>query len=130
MFYIDFTTPEGKTYRIDVSKNPVLYKCPICGEISIYKFDPTSEDCCIPCTKQRKHKELMELEEKSKEDEFKKKWLQTHSAKLCNLVEKHKVTKIDKPKRLSQVSKVKFKIIGSLGDDELHHSFLVVSKMT
>ena len=39
MFYIDFTTPEGKTYRIDVSKNPVLYKCPICGEISIYKFD-------------------------------------------------------------------------------------------
>ena len=33
MFYIDFTTPEGKTYRIDVSKNPVLYKCPICGEI-------------------------------------------------------------------------------------------------
>ena len=35
MFYIDFTTPEGKTYRIDVSKNPVLYKCPICGEISI-----------------------------------------------------------------------------------------------
>lgn len=25
MFYIDFTTPEGKTYRIDVSKNPVLY---------------------------------------------------------------------------------------------------------
>ena len=104
MFYIDFTTPEGKTYRIDVYKNPVLYKCPICGEISIYKFDPTSEDCCIPCTKQRKRKklnELMELEEKSKEDEFRKKWLRTHSAKLRNLGEKHKVTRIEKPKRLS-----------------------------
>ena len=104
MFYIDFTTPEGKTYRIDVSKNPVLYKCPICGDISIYKFDPTSEDCCIPCTKQRKRKklnELMELEEKSKEDEFRKKWLRTNSAKLRNLGEKHKVTRIEKPKRLS-----------------------------
>lgn len=101
MFYIDFTTPEGKTYRIDVSKNPVLYKCPICGEISTYKFDPTSEDCCIPCTKQRKRKKLMELEKKREEDEFRKKWLQTHSAKLRNLGEKHRVTKIDKPKRLS-----------------------------
>lgn len=104
MFYIDFTTPEGETYRIDVSKNPVLYKCPICGDISIYKFDPTNEDCCIPCTKQRKRKELnelMELEEKSKEDEFRKKWLRTHSAKLRNLGEKHKVTRIEKPKRLS-----------------------------
>ena len=46
MFYIDFTTPDGKTYRIDVSKNPVIYKCPICGETSIYKFDPTREDYC------------------------------------------------------------------------------------
>lgn len=26
MFYIDFTAPNGKTYRIDVSKNPVIYK--------------------------------------------------------------------------------------------------------
>ena len=101
MFYIDFTTPEGKTYRIDVSKNPVLYKCPICGEISTYKFDPTSEDCCIPCTKQRKRKKLMELEKKREEDEFRKKWLQTHSAKLRNVGEKLKVTKIEKPKRLS-----------------------------
>ena len=95
MFYIDFTTPEGKTYRIDVSKNPVLYKCPICGEISTYKFDPTSEDCCIPCTKQRKRIE-------QEEDEFRKKWLHTHSAKLRNLGEKLKVTKIDKPKRLTE----------------------------
>lgn len=101
MFYIDFTTPEGKTYRIDVSKNPVLYKCPICGDISIYKFDPTNEDCCIPCTKQRKRKELMELEKKMEEDEFRKKWLRTHSTKLRNRGEKLKVTRIEKPKRLS-----------------------------
>ena len=101
MFYIDFTTLEGKTYRIDVSKNPVLYKCPICGEISIYKFDPTSEDCCIPCTKQRKRKKLKELEKKREEDEFRKKWLRTNSAKLCNHGKKHKVTRIEKPKHLS-----------------------------
>ena len=101
MFYIDFTTPEGKTYRIDVSKNPVLYKCPICGDISIYKFDPTNEDCCIPCTKQRKRKELMEFEKKMEEDEFRKKWLRTNSTKLRNHGEKLKVTRIEKPKRLS-----------------------------
>lgn len=104
MFYIDFTTPEGKTYRIDVSKNPVLYKCPICGEISTYKFDPTSEDCCIPCSEHRKRIKLekfMELEEKREADELRKKWLRTHSAKLRNLEEKQKVTRIEKPKRLS-----------------------------
>ena len=104
MFYIDFTTPEGKTYRIDVSKNPVLYKCPICGEISIYKFDPTSEDCCIPCSKRKKRiewEEFRELEKKREADELRKKWLQTHSAKSLNLEEKHKVTRIEKPKRLS-----------------------------
>ena len=38
MFYIDFSAPDGKTYRIDVSKNPVIYKCPICGETSIYNL--------------------------------------------------------------------------------------------
>lgn len=38
MFYIDFTAPDGKTYRIDVSKNPVIYKCPVCGETSIYNL--------------------------------------------------------------------------------------------
>ena len=97
MFYIDFTTPEGKTYRIDVSKNPVLYKCPICGEISIYKFDPTSEDCCIPCTNNRKRIKLEEF----RELEFRKKWLRTHSTKLRNLEEKQKVTRIEKPKCLS-----------------------------
>lgn len=104
MFYIDFTTPEGKTYRIDVSRNPVLYKCPICGEISIYKFDPTSEDCCIPCTNNRKRiklEEFRELEKKREEDEFRRKWLRTHSTKLRNHREKHKVTRIEKPKRMS-----------------------------
>ena len=104
MFYIDFSAPDGKTYRIDVSKNPVIYKCPICGETSIYKYDPTSKDCCIPCSEQRKRKnlkELMELEKKREEDEFRKKWLRTHSTKLRNLEEKQKVTRIEKPKCLS-----------------------------
>ncbi len=31
MFYIDFTSPEGKTYRIDLSKHKLIQSCPICG---------------------------------------------------------------------------------------------------
>ena len=104
MFYIDFTSPDGKTYRIDVSKNPVIYKCPLCGETSIYKFDPTREDCCVPCSKKREGVELEEFREREKrirEYELRQKWLRTHSGKLLNQKEKHKVTKIEKPKCLS-----------------------------
>jgi hypothetical protein len=89
-------------------------KCPICGEISIYKFDPTSEDCCIPCTNNRKRiklEEFRELEKKREEDEFRKKWLRTHSTKLRNHGEKHKVTRIEKPKALLQQSQAKTPIL-------------------
>ena len=101
MFYIDFTSPDGKTYHIDVSKNPIVYKCPVCGETSIYKFDPTSEYCCIPCSEQMKRIELEEFREQEKrirEYELRQKWLRTHSAKLLNQGGKHKVTKIEKAK--------------------------------
>ena len=54
MFYIDFTSPEGKAYRIDVSKNPVIYECPVCGHITIYEFDPEDENCCDSCVEQRR----------------------------------------------------------------------------
>ena len=93
MFYIDFTAPDGKTYRIDVSKNPVTYKCPICGETSIYKFDPTSEDCCIPCSEQRKR------EAKKREEELMEDRLYTQLAKLLSLEENRVVSK-DEAKRL------------------------------
>lgn len=93
MFYIDFSAPDGKTYRIDVSKNPVIYKCPICGETSIYKFDPTSEDCCIPCSEQRKR------EAKKREKELMEDRLYTQLAKLLSLEENRVVSK-DEAKRL------------------------------
>ena len=54
MFYIDFTSPEGNTYRIDVSRNPVIYECPVCGHITIYKYDPEDENCCAGCVEQRR----------------------------------------------------------------------------
>ena len=93
MFYIDFTSPDGKTYRIDVSKNPVIYKCPVCGETSIYKFDPTSEDCCIPCTEHRKR------EEKKRKAKLMEDRLYTQLAKLLSLEENRIVSK-DEAKRL------------------------------
>ena len=45
MFYIDYTTPEGKTYRIDIEKHPVIYECPVCGEKTIYEL----EEYCGAC---------------------------------------------------------------------------------
>ena len=66
MFYIDFTSPEGNTYRIDVSKNPVIYECPVCGHITIYKFDPEDESCCDSCVEQRRIQN--EKERKAKAD--------------------------------------------------------------
>ena len=93
MFYIDFTTQDGKTYRIDVSKNPVIYKCPVCGETSIYKFDPTREDCCVPCSEQRKR------EARRREDELMEDRLYTQLAKRLSLEENRIVSK-DEAKRL------------------------------
>lgn len=66
MFYIDFTSPEGNTYRIDVSRNPVIYECPVCGHITIYKYDPEDENCCFGCAEQRRIQE--EKERKAKAD--------------------------------------------------------------
>lgn len=66
MFYINFTSPEGNTFRIDVSKNPVIYECPVCGHITIYKFDPEDENCCSGCAEQRRIQE--EKERKAKAD--------------------------------------------------------------
>ena len=65
MFYIDFTTPEGKTHRIDVIKNPVTYECPVCGEIHIYKFDPEYENWCWKCAERREEEERKKQTEQS-----------------------------------------------------------------
>ena len=57
LFYNDFTSPEGKKYRIDVSKNPVIYECRVCGHTTIYEFDPEDENCCASCLEQRRIQE-------------------------------------------------------------------------
>ncbi len=31
MFYIDFTSPDGKTYLIDLSEHKLIHSCPVCG---------------------------------------------------------------------------------------------------
>ena len=47
MFYIDFTSPEGKTYRIDLSELPITYVCPVCGDEQIVLLhNPDSADWC------------------------------------------------------------------------------------
>ncbi len=68
MFYIDFTTPEGKTYRIDVSKNPVTYECPVCGGITIFEFDSGNDCSCAHCMEHRE--ELERIERKKRSDKI------------------------------------------------------------
>ena len=63
MLYIDFTTPDGKTYRIDALKTTFTYECPICGEITIGQFDP-DEDYCFSCNERREE----ERKERDRED--------------------------------------------------------------
>ena len=46
MIYIDFTSPEGKTYRIDVLKYPVHFQCPVCGDITVYTFEDDPGKYC------------------------------------------------------------------------------------
>lgn len=43
MFYIDFTTPEGKTYRIDLSKHKLIHSCPVCGSEQQIMLDESLE---------------------------------------------------------------------------------------
>lgn len=57
MFYIDFTSPEGHTYRIDLATHPIKYRCSICGEETIISFD--DEDWCLSCYEKRKEQEKM-----------------------------------------------------------------------
>ena len=62
MFYIDFTSPEGKTYRIDVSKHPVHYECPVCGGITIYTFDEDDEYNCPHCIERKRQQDYDEID--------------------------------------------------------------------
>ena len=58
MFYIDFTSPEGKTYRIDLSKHKLIQSCPICGseqQIMLDESDPYY--WCYDCRERRKEQE-------------------------------------------------------------------------
>lgn len=57
----------------------------------------------VACLAQKKREgiEFREREKRIREYELRQKWLRTHSGKLLNQKEKHKVTKIEKPKCLS-----------------------------
>lgn len=57
MFYIDFRSPEGKHYRIDVAEHPVCFECPVCGEITVYAFEKDDEKYCSYCTEKRQQRE-------------------------------------------------------------------------
>ena len=63
MFYIDYTAPDGQSYRIDVLKNPITYQCPDCGDITIYKFDPNDKDYCTYCAERREEERRKREEE-------------------------------------------------------------------
>ena len=39
MFFIDFTSPEGNTYRIDLSEQPITHICPVCGDQLLFCLD-------------------------------------------------------------------------------------------
>ena len=62
MFYIDFTSPEGRTYRIDVAEHPVHFQCPVCGDITIYTFDNDDAKYCSYCTERRQQQEKDEMD--------------------------------------------------------------------
>lgn len=65
MVYIDFTSPEGKTYRIDVEKNHIIYECPVCGEKTEFIFDPNI-NYCESCDRREEEKKRAEMDERSK----------------------------------------------------------------
>ena len=64
MFYIDYTAPDGTTYRID---NPIFtYVCPTCGETTLFQFgDNFFEDLCPPCNERREKEEAEAMRRRS-----------------------------------------------------------------
>ena len=71
MFYIDFTSPEGKTYRIDLSKHKLIHSCPICGseqQIMLDESDPYY--WCEDCRERREEQE--KEQEREKKERYKK----------------------------------------------------------
>ena len=65
MFYIDFTTPEGKTYRIDLTEIPITYHCRVCGYEKLYMLDESDPtDWCDACEERREEQEKEQKREK------------------------------------------------------------------
>ena len=62
MLYIDFTSPEGTVYRIDVAQNPLIYECSVCGEKTVYSFDPDNANYCHPCSDRREKERIKKWE--------------------------------------------------------------------
>ena len=62
MIYIDFTSPEGKTYRIDVSEHPVHFECPVCGDITVYTFEEDPGKYCYFCMEKQQQQEKEEMD--------------------------------------------------------------------
>ena len=66
MFYIDFTSPEGHSYRIDLATHPITYHCPLCGEETTLTLDD-DPDWCLSCYKKRKENEKKRLQKRSRQ---------------------------------------------------------------
>ena len=79
MFYIDFTAPDGNTYRIDLADNPITHVCPVCGEEQLVCLDESDiYYWCDSCRERR---------QKEEKEEHYKKWKQRtveQINKLCH----------------------------------------------
>lgn len=67
MFYVDFNSPEGKTYRIDLSKNLITYECPICGELKQCILNEDELKLCDACNKKEEEERALAERERSYE---------------------------------------------------------------
>lgn len=79
MFYIDFSAPDGNSYRIDLSKQPINHICPVCGEEQLLALDDSDPYYWCDACRERK-----DTEEKTESD--KKFWQEIISRinDLCN----------------------------------------------
>ena len=61
MFYIDFTAPDGNTYRIDLADNPITHVCPVCGEEQLFALEDSEPYYwCDVCCERRQQEEKVE----------------------------------------------------------------------
>ena len=64
MFYVDFTSPDDHTYRIDLATHPVTYQCPVCGEETVISFE--DDNWCRSCYEEQQAKEREMIQKRSR----------------------------------------------------------------